>query len=338
MTSLRSSVFTLVLRRVWPFALLAVAAAAVTDAAAESYPTRTIRILTPFSAGSPPDTLARLVGEQLSERFGQSVTIENRPGAGTTIATKAGAMADPDGYTFLQASSALVYSTVLYPNAGYDPLKSFAPVARIADWSHILVVPANFPADTVDEFIAYAKAHPGEVTVAFPLGNAPQILAELFKSTSGAPLNSVPYRQIAQLTSDILGGRVHAWFTAGAGSLGLIQQGKLKALAYTGTSRHPALPGVPTVIEAGLPKLALDPSDWTGILAPAGTPAHAIERMNAAINASLETPAVRASLAKQGFDSRVASPQEFASFLAAEARKWPALVNAAGMDNKGARH
>src|SRR5262245_56801343 len=212
---------------------LAVAAA---PAAAQTFPAKPIRILSPFSAGSPPDALARLVGQQMSDRLGQSVTIENRPGGGTTIATKAGAMAEPDGYTLLQASTALLYTPVLYPNPGYDPLKSFAPVSAIAGWSHILIVPASVPANTIAELIALAKANPGQLNIGFPLGSAPQILAELFKSVTGAPLNSVPYRQTPQLNGDVLAGRIQAWYTAGAGSIALIHEGKFKALAYTGVA------------------------------------------------------------------------------------------------------
>jgi tripartite-type tricarboxylate transporter receptor subunit TctC len=299
--------------------------------AAQSYPSRPIKIISPFSAGSAPDALARLVGQQLSERLGQSVAVENRPGAGTTIATKAVATADPDGHTLLQANAALAYSTVAYPNSGYDPVRSFAPVAILGSWSHLLVVPASLPVDNVQELIAYAKANPGQVNIGFPLGSPPQVLAELFKAVSGAPINSVPYRQVSQLNSDLLGGRIQALFGAGAGLVSLVQQEKMKALAYTGVTRYAALPQVPTVIESGLPQLALNPSDWTGVVAPAGTPANAIDTLNAAINSSLKSPEIQASIAQQGGEARIVSPQEFAAFLAAEANKWPPLVRAAGM-------
>ena len=198
-------------------------------------------------------------------------------------------------------------------------------------WSHVLVVPAGVPANTVAELIAAAKAKPGELNIGFSLGTSPQILAEIFKSAAGAPLNSVPYRQVAQLNADILAGRLQAWFTAGAGSISLIQQGKLKALAYTGATRHPALPQVPTMIESGLPQLALGPSDWTGLVAPAATPKDAVDKLNAAIGASLRSPAVNASITQQGYEPMIRSPQELAAFLAAEATKWPPLVKAIGM-------
>jgi tripartite-type tricarboxylate transporter receptor subunit TctC len=294
-------------------------------------PNKTIKIISPFGAGGTPDALGRVVAQQLGTRLGQNVIIENRPGGGLTIAPKAVASADPDGYTLLQASNALAYTTVLYPNAGYDPFKSFAPVATLAVWSHLLMVPANVPATTVQELIAYANANPGQVNIGFPRGGAPQVLAELFKRHSGAKLNSVPYRQNAQLVADLLAGRIHVFFGTGAGPLALVQQGKLKALAYTGVTRHAALPLVPTVIEAGLPELAFNPSDWTGILAPAGTPTDVIDKLNAAINGSLTSPEIQTRIAQQGADVRISSAQKFAAFLAAEAKKWPPRVNAAGM-------
>lgn len=331
-TQSRSAVMQSSLAALRPAVALGLAITIVASgAAAQPYPAKPIRILSPFSAGSPPDAMVRLVSQQMSERLGQGVTIENRPGGGTTIATKAGAAADPDGYTLLQVSTAVLYTPVLYPNAGYDPLKSFTPVAGIAGWSHVLVVPASVPANTVAELIAAAKAKPGELNIGFSLGTSPQILAEIFKSAAGAPLNSVPYRQVAQLNADILAGRLQAWFTAGAGSISLIQQGKLKALAYTGATRHPALPQVPTMIESGLPQLALGPSDWTGLVAPAATPKDAVDKLNAAIGASLRSPAVNANITQQGYEPMIRSPQELAAFLAAEATKWPPLVRAAGM-------
>ena len=218
---------------------------------------------------------------------------------------------------------------MLYPEPGYDPVKSFAPVATLATWSHFLFVAADVPANTVEELVAFAKLNPGKVNIGHPVGVPPQVLTEIFKTVSGAPFNSVPYRQAAQLRADLLAGRIQAYFSAGAELVALVQQGKLKALAYTGVERHPDLPQVPTVIEAGLPQLALNPSDWTGIVAPAGTPPAVISTLNAAINESLHAPEVRANIARQGGTVKLTSPSEFAAFVAAEAKKWPPLVTAA---------
>lgn len=170
-----------------------------TPAAAEIYPSRPIKIISPFSAGSAPDTVGRLVAQQLSDRLRQSVTIENRPGAGTTIATKAAASAEPDGYTLLQINAVMAYSTVLYPNAGYDPVKSFSPVAAFGTQSHFLFTPESVQADSIEGLLTTARATSGALNIGFPLGSPPQVLGELFKAISGAPLNSVPYRQVPQL-------------------------------------------------------------------------------------------------------------------------------------------
>lgn len=312
-------------------ALLALAceAIAIDGAAAQPYPTRSIKIISPFNPGGPPDALGRLIAQKLSERFGWNVVVENRPGAGTTLATRAAATADPDGHTLLQVNATLVYAPVLYPDPGYDPVNSFAPVATLATWSHLLVVPAAVPADTVSELIAFTKANPDKANIAFPPGTPPQVLAEILKSVSGAPFNAIPYRQLAPLRADLLAGRIQANFSAGADLVAMIQQGQLKALAYTGVNRHPDLPQVPTVVEAGLPQLALDPGDWTGIVAPAGTPPAVISALNAAINEVVEVPEVQASIARQGGTVKRTSPSEFTAFVAAEAKKWPPLVTAA---------
>lgn len=300
-------------------------------AAGQPYPSRPIKIISPFSPGSPPDAVGRLVAQKVAERLGQSIAIENRPGGGTTIATRAVATVEPDGYTLLQTNAALAFGSVLYPNAGYDPLKSFSPVATFAIWSHLLVVPANVQANTIEELVAYAKANPGQVNIGFPLGSPPQVLAEMLKSSATAPFNTVPYRQISQLTADLLSGRIQAFFGAGAALVSLVQQGKLKALAYTGTTRYAALPLVPTVTEVGLPQLALNPSDWTGVVAPAGTPSAVIGALNAAIDHGVKAPDVRTGIAQQGGEVRTMSPPEFGTFLAAELKKWPPLVKQAGL-------
>jgi tripartite-type tricarboxylate transporter receptor subunit TctC len=312
-------------------ALLALVCAAIGNdgAAAQPYPAKPIKLISPFGVGGPPDVLGRLVGQKLSERFGHSMVIDNRPGAGTTLATRAAAAADPDGYTLLQVNATLAYAPVLYPKPGYDPVKSFAPVATLATWSHFLFVAADAPANTVDGLVALAKLNPGKINIGYAVGVPPHVLTETFNIVSGAPFNTVPYRQAAQIRADLLGGRIQANFSAGAELVALVQQGKLKALAYTGVERHPDLPQVPTVVEAGLPQLAFNPSDWTGIVAPAGTPPAVIGTLNAAINESLHAPEVRAHIARQGGAVKITSPSEFAVFVGAEVKKWPPLVTAA---------
>jgi tripartite-type tricarboxylate transporter receptor subunit TctC len=304
---------------------------ATSNAAPETYPSRVIRIISPFSAGSPPDALGRLVAQQLTASLHQSVIIENHPGAGTTIGTKAGAMADPDGYTLVQVNAALSYAPVLYPNPGYDPIKSFEPVASLASWTHVLVAHPSVAANTLQELIAYAKGHPGQLTIGSPLGNPPHVLAEMLKMASGADFNSVPYRQNPQLVNDLLGGIIQLYFAAGEPMISMIQQGKLKAYAFTAEKRDPTLPDVPTMAEAGLPQLTFGASDWTGILAPAGTRPEVIGRLNNAINESLRSRETTASLSKLGWQVRISTPAEFAAFLAADADRWPPIVRASGL-------
>lgn len=299
---------------------------ALDRAVAETYPSRPIKLIVPFSAGSLPDAVGRIVADKLSSRLGQNVVIENRPGAGTTIAAKAAAAADPDGYTLFQVNAAFVYGPVRFPDPGYDPLESFSPIASIADWSLLLIVPAALPVATVEELVAYAKANPDRVNIGHTLGSPPEILAKMFIAASGTPFRTVAYREVSQLIGDLISGQIQAFFGGGAGLVSLVQSGKLKALAYTGSERYPALPLVPTVSEAGLPQLALNPTDWTGIVAPAGTPSAVIDKLNEAINDSLRSPDVRERIERNGGIVRITSPSEFAALLTAEAKKWPVLL------------
>jgi len=304
---------------------------AVGSADAETYPTKPIKIISPFSAGSPPDAFGRLIAQQLSASLGQSVVVENRPGAGTTIGTKAGATADPDGYTLVQVNAALTYAPVMYPNPGYDPVKSFAPVAMLATWTHVLTAHSSVAANNVQELIASAKANPGKLNMGFPLGSPPHILSEMLRMETGADFNSVPYRQTPQLVTDFLAGRVQVYFNAGEPMATMIREGKIKAYAVTGASRDAHLPNVPTMAEAGLPKMTVNPSDWTGLVAPAGTPPAVIQKLNLAINEAVKSVETQAALTKLGWGSKPVTPQEFAAFVSADAAKWQPIVKAAGL-------
>ena len=312
-------------------AVLAAANMTGGQAAAETFPGRPIRIISPFSAGSPPDAFGRLVAQQMSVTLGQSVVVENRPGAGTTIGTKAGAMADPDGYTLVQVNAALSYAPVLYPNPGYDPVKSFTPVALLASWTHVLVAHPSVAANTLQELIAYAKANPGKLNIGSPLGSPPHVLAEMLRMEIGADINDVPYRQSPQLISDLLAGRLQLHFGAGEPLASMIREGKMKAYASTGAVRDPTLPNVPTMAEAGLPQLTVSPSDWTGFLAPAGTPSDIVAKLGAAADDAVASPEVQAMLNKLGWQARRSTPREFMAFVAADAVKWPKVVKAAGL-------
>ena len=218
----------------------------------------------------------------------------------------------------------------LVKNPGYDPIKSFAPVAKVADSTLVLVVPANFPANSVQEFVAYAKANPGKLSFASAgVGNQTQLLAELFKSKAGLDIVHVPYKSGAEMVTAILGEQVQMAFPDVSILIPLIREGKLKALAVTSAKRHPQLPDVPTMIESGIPDYVM--TFWSGVVAPAGTPAEIVSRLNAAINDGLTSPAVRENLAKVGSEASPGSPQDFADFIAAETRKWSAVARTAGI-------
>jgi tripartite-type tricarboxylate transporter receptor subunit TctC len=305
------------------FALLAFA----TAASAQTYPTKPIRLIVPFTPGSPVDASARVITKEMQARLGQSIVLDNRPGAGTTLGAKAAAGAEPDGYTLLYISNGHVFG--LYNDPGYDTVKSFAPVATVAGWSQLLVVSTSIPVKTVSELVAYAKANPGKVTFGFGLGTPPQIMGEYLKALTGADIVSVPYRGGVQAITDMLGGRIHMYFGPVVNLLPHIREGKVRPLATTSATRYPDLPDVPTVAESGFPQLELNA--WTGILAPAGTPAAVISTLNAAVNDGLRSAELQKSFAGMSFDTKVMSPAEFAAFFAAEAQRWPPIIKAAGI-------
>jgi tripartite-type tricarboxylate transporter receptor subunit TctC len=310
-------------------ALVAVMLAICATAAdAQSYPVKPIKLIVPYTPGSPVDVLARVVTQQVAARLGQGIVIDNRPGAGTTLGTKIAASAEPDGYTLLIGATSFILSFSLYQNLDYDA-RSFVPVAMLAHSPQVLVIAPSVPAATVAEFVAFAKANPGKLNFGFGLGTLPQILGESFKVVTGTEIASIPYKGGAQAVTDMLGGRIEMIFGTTATLLPLIQQGKVRALAVTTQKRSKDLPGVPTMIESGLPQLALIFS--AGLLAPAGTPGEIIFRLNTEINEAMRAPELEASMAKLGFESQIWSPQEYAAFLAEEARRWPPIVKAAGV-------
>lgn len=293
------------------------------------YPSKPIRVIVPYTSGSPVDVLARVVTQQLSARLAQTIVIDNRPGAGTTIGTKIAATAEPDGYTLLIGATSLVISASLYPNLDFDPVKSFVGVAMLAVSPQVLVVAPSVPATTVPEFIAYAKQHPGKLNFGFGLGTLPQILGESFKAVTGTDIASIPYKGGAQAITDMLGGRIEMNFGTQATLLPLIQQGKVRALAVTTATRAQSLPDVPTMIESGLPQLTLTFS--AGLLAPAGTAPGIVQKLNNEINESMKSPELVAIMAKLGFEPKLWSPQQYTAFLAEEAQRWPTIVKGSGV-------
>jgi tripartite-type tricarboxylate transporter receptor subunit TctC len=298
---------------------------------AQEYPSKTVKLVVPFGPGGPTDVAARIVSQIVQQRLGQSVVIENRPGAGGAIGTKSAANAESDGSTLLIGTSAtLGVVPALSKNPGYDPLTSFAPVAKVSDSSTILIVPPSFPASSVAELVAYAKANPGKLSYASAgPGNQTHLAAELLRARAGIDLVHIPYKSGAEMVTAVLSEQVQMAFPDVSILLPLIRDGKVKALAVTSDARHPQLPDVPTMAESGIADYVT--TFWTGVVAPAGTPAAIVYKLNAAINAGLSSPEIKETLAKVGAESRPGSPQDFAAFIAAETKKWSAIAKTAGI-------
>ena len=308
--------------------LLALAATSVRPAAADDYPARPIKMIAPFTPGSPVDVMARLLAQHLSIILKQSVVVENRPGAGTTIGMKAAALAEPDGYTLLFQSSSFVVAPAMYKNLDYDPLKSFAPVANVAWGSWVTVVPPQLPVRNAQELIAYAKAHPNTLNFGYGQGTAPQLVGEWFNKTNGLAIASVPYKGGMQAITDMLGGNIQVNIGTTSTLLPLIREGKIRAIAQWGKTREADLPDVPTMIESGFPGLSL--GFWVGLWAPAKTPAPIIERLNSASNEALGSPEMNAAMTRLGVEPGTGSVKDFADFIADESPKWIGIVRASG--------
>lgn len=314
------------------FAIVAMLTATGTaPAQAQPYPDRPIKIVIPLVAGSPITALARVVAQPLSARLGQQVIIENRPGAGTSIGVKAAAAMPADGYNLFMYGQNIAYIQMLYPDLGVDPIKAFVPVAPLAEYFHVLVISPAIPAKTLQEFVAYAKANPGKLNFGIGLGTMPQIIGEYFNQEAGLDIITVPYAGGEQVRVDVLGGRIHMNVGPPTNLMGLIKEGKLRPLAVTSKQRMKELPDVPTMIESGYPQVGFHPDVWQGILAPVGTPAAAVEKLNTEINAVLKTPEVRTGLMRLGVAEIMSMTQhEFATFVANEGKKWPPIIKATG--------
>lgn len=299
-------------------------------ALAQNYPDRSIKIVVPFPAGGPTDVAARLVAQNISASLGQPVVIENRAGAGGTLGAKAVASAEPDGYTLLFGStSSLAIAPAIYKTLDYDPVKDFAPIATVSDAPFILVTTSGFPATSLKELIAYAKANPGKMNYASAgNGTPPHLTGEMFKAATGTDIFHVPYKGGAPAVTDVIAGQVQMTFETTSVLLPLVKEGKLKALAVTSARRRPELPEIPSMIESGFPDFLSN--SWTGVVAPAGTPANVVAKLNAAINAGLTSEATKASFAKLGLDAKVGSPENFASLIVNEKKKWAGIVKLSG--------
>jgi tripartite-type tricarboxylate transporter receptor subunit TctC len=298
-------------------------------AIADTYPSRPVHIIVGFPAGGTPDLFARLIGEWLSQRLGQSFVIENRPGAATNIATEFVVRSTPDGYTLLLVTSPNEINATLYPDLKFNFIRDIVPVASIGGTPFIIVVNPSFPAKTLPDFIAYAKANPGKINVASTgTGNLTYMAAELFKMTAGVDMVQVPARGEAAAQSDLLSGRVQVMFDPIPSSIGYVQAGKLRALAVTTATRSDVLPDLPSVREF-VP--GYEASGVIGLGAPKDTPQDIIVALNREINAGLADAKIKARFAELGATSSAGSPADFGSVIAEEIAKWGKVIKFAGI-------
>jgi tripartite-type tricarboxylate transporter receptor subunit TctC len=322
----------MILKRWLMSAVLTAAAvyAFAVPAFAQNYPVKPVRIIVPFAPGGV-DVTARLIADRLTAALGQPFIVENRPGAGGAVGAKVVASSEPDGHTLMFSTPGpVVASPLVNRNAGYDTLKSFVPVAIVSQSPLLLIIHPSVPAKTVKELVAYAKGNPGKVHYPSPgFGTQPHLVGEMFKSMTGLDIVHVPYRGSAPAITDLLAGQMQIYFDNFANVLQHVDSGKLRAIAVTGDARVPQLPDVPTMTESGFAAIAA--TYWNGLLAPAGTPAPIVARLNAAVNQALAVAEVRSALTKLGSDPKSGTPQEFAAFIAEEVQRWGKVVREANI-------
>jgi tripartite-type tricarboxylate transporter receptor subunit TctC len=314
------------------FLRMAAGAAALSGIAraanAQNYPARPLRLILGYPAGGSTDLVARIMGAWLTERLGQSVVIENRPGAGTNLAVQAVVASPPDGYTLLFVATTNAINTSFHASLPFDFQRDLAPVAGLVELPFVMEVNPSLPANTVAEFIAHAKANPGKINAAsFGTGTVSHMAWELFKLTAGVDMVHVPYHGGAPMVTDLIGGRVQAGIDALPNSLPHIRSGALRALAITGPARSAALPDVPTIGET---VAGYEVSGWTGIAVPAGTPAAIVATLNREINAGLGDPRIAARLAEVGGRPILVTAEQFGAMWQRDTDKWAKVVKFAG--------
>ncbi|HEX2828654.1 MAG TPA: tripartite tricarboxylate transporter substrate binding protein [Burkholderiales bacterium] len=298
--------------------------------AADTYPARPIRLIVSFAPGGSVDVVARLVGNKLSEAWGQQVVIDNRPGAGGNLSAEIAARAAPDGYTLYLCSASLVVNPSLYRKVGYDPVRDFAPVTLLASVQGVLVVNPGVPAKSVSDFIALAKKSPGRINYASTgSGTSGHLAMQLFKTMAGIDLVHVPYKAAGQAQVDLIAGQVSAWIPTIPGALPFIKAGKMSALGVSGAKRSPALPDTPTIAEAGL--RGYEASTWYPVLAPAGTPQAIVARANRQLAAIVTGRDLADQLLQSGVEPIGSTPDELAVHIRTELPKWAKLIKAAGL-------
>jgi tripartite-type tricarboxylate transporter receptor subunit TctC len=304
--------------------------ATTTAVAAQDYPSRPITLIVPYAAGGGNDLMARTAAEKMSKALGQQIVIENRGGAGGSIATRQVAKAEPDGYTLgLGGTGTLAIDPTLYPNAGYDPRKDFAPIGLIATSGLVICVHPSLPAKSIPELIALAKKEPGKLNYASAgTGSGIHLGTEYFATMAGIKLTHIPYKGSSPALTDLIGGHVAIYFSSLPPAIGLIKEGKVRALAVTSAKRSPILPDVPTVAEAALP--GYEAVLHYGIVAPAGTPRPIIAKLSAALRTAVLSDELKSRLAEDGAEPLASTPEEYAADIDREETKWSAIVKASG--------
>jgi len=293
------------------------------------WPNRVVRFIVPFAAGGPTDIVARVVTEQLSNIWGQQAVIENRGGAGTNIGNEMVARSDPDGYTVLFATASLAVNRSLYRSLSYDPIADFAAVSLVSRFSLFMFVPNSLPTKSVMEFVAYAKAHPGKLTLASPgTGSTPHLAGELLKQMAGIEMTHVPYRGASPALNDLIPGRVDCYFGSGA-LLENMRSGQLRGLAVTSAKRDPVAPELPTMAEAGVP--GYEVTSWHGLFVPARTPPEIVRKISVDTIAALGDPMVKSKLEQAGYMVVGSSPDELQTLLKSEIDKWSAVIKRSGI-------
>jgi tripartite-type tricarboxylate transporter receptor subunit TctC len=309
---------------------MALAAGAASLALAQSYPTRTIKMIVPFPPAGSTDISARAVAGRLGERLGQAVVIENKPGAGGNIGTDVAAKAPADGYTIVVGTVGThAINSSLYSKMPYDNIKDFAAVVLLSTTPNVLVMSPSFPANSVADVIRLAKAKPGELNFASSgAGTSIHLSGEMFRSMAGLNMTHIPYKGSGPMLIDLMSGQVNMAFDNLSSSMVHIKGGKLKALATTGATRSAALPDLPTVAEAGLP--GYESTSWNAVFAPAGTPKEVIEKLNREINAVLQSPETRKYFAEQGAEAGGGTPEQLGALVRSETVKWAKVVKDSG--------
>jgi|SRR5690349_10841375 tripartite-type tricarboxylate transporter receptor subunit TctC len=313
------------------YALLALAALFCGPAAAQTFPSKPVRVVIPFVAGGPSDTVGRAIGSKFQEFLGQPAVVENKPGANGAIAAEFVAKSDPDGYTILVGSIGVFsINAALYSDLRYDPVRDFAPITLAVTNPNVLITKLDFAPRSVKELVEYAKKNPGKVSYGSSgTGSSDHLTSELFKQMSGTFGVHIPYRGGAAVITDLLGGQIEASFQNLGNVVTNVKAGKIRALAVTGRTRAPQLPDVPTMAESGYPELIV--TSWQAAAAPARTPREIVARLNEASVRALRSPEVRERLTQIGFDVVASTPEEFGRFMKEEVDRWTRVVKRGGI-------